>query len=58
MRGQRNAKMKKKIICITPMVRLLARLCCGIPIMGVPMHPLRGDGLVFVCCSSVVLKSI
>ncbi len=58
MRGQRDAKMKNKIICITPTARLLACLRHGLPIVGVPMHPCRGDGLVFVCCSLVVLMLI
>ncbi len=58
MRGQRDAKMKNKTICITPTVRLLACLRCSLPIVGVPTHPRRGDGLVFVCCSLVLLMSI
>jgi hypothetical protein len=50
-----GAMMRSKIIIIIPpMARLLAFLhhrCC--PIMGVPMHPRRGDVVVVFCCCSV-----
>jgi hypothetical protein len=35
----------------TPRAWLLAHLRCGIPIVGVPVHPCRGVGAIFGSCS-------
>jgi hypothetical protein len=58
MEEQRSAMMKNEIIYNTPMARSLGCLRCGIPIVGVPVHLRRGDGVVFFCCSSGVLMVI
>ncbi len=58
MEEQRSAMMKNKIICNTPMAWPLAYLQWGIPIVGVPVHPCRGGGVVFFCCSLEVLMVI
>jgi hypothetical protein len=52
MEEQRSAMMKNEIICSTLMVQSLACLHHSILIVGVPVHPRRGDGDVFFCCSS------
>jgi hypothetical protein len=58
MEEQRSAMMKNEITCSTPTARSLACLRRGIPIVGVPVHPCRGDGVVFFCCSLGVLMVI
>ncbi len=60
MEEQRSAMtmMKNNIICNTPTAGPLAYLRRGIPIMGVPVHPRRGGGVIFFCCSSEVLMVI
>ncbi len=54
----RSAMMNNAIFCIALTVRLLACLRRGIPIVGEPVHPRGGDGVVFFCCSLGVLMVI
>jgi hypothetical protein len=58
MEEQRSAMMKNEIICNTPTVWPLVCLRCDIPIVGVVVHPRRGDGVVFFYCSLGVLMVI
>jgi hypothetical protein len=55
---RRSVMMNNAIFCNAPMARLLACLRHCIPIVGEPVHPRGGDGVVFFCCSLAVLMVI
>ena len=46
-----NGGAEKSIFCNAPMAWSLACLRRSIPIMGEPVHPRGGDGVVFFCYS-------
>ncbi len=54
----RSAMMNNAIFCNAPTARLMACLRHGILIVGEPVHPRGGDGVVFFCCSLGVLMVI
>jgi hypothetical protein len=58
MSVQRSPMIIDELIKNTQTVWPLACLCRSIPIVGVPVHPRRGDGIVFDCCSSGVLMGL
>jgi hypothetical protein len=58
MSVQRSPMIIDELIDNTPMAWPLAHLRHSIPIVGVPRHPHRGDGIVFDCCSSGGLMGV